>query len=124
MTQREAFEKIKTVMADDAEIVTFCDEKIAGLDKRAEQAKAYKAKKAAASDELREKIAGVLTSEFQPAEDITAQVADGDEEVTKAKVTARLGQLVKAERAVKKDIKVDGRRIKGYAVAGTPIDEE
>lgn len=123
MTKREAFEKIKADYANDQEMVDFAERELAALDKRAAQAKAYKAKKAAASDELKAKIAATLTGEFQDAETITEAIADGDESITKAKVTARLGQLVKAEEAVKKTIKVDGRRVMGYAVAGTPVDD-
>ena len=121
MTKREAFEKIKADYANDQEMVDFAESELAALDKRAAQAKAYKAKKAAASDELKAKIAATLTGEFQDAETITEAIANGDESITKAKV--RLGQLVKAEEAVKKTIKVDGRRVMGYAVAGTPVDD-
>lgn len=123
MTKREAFEKIKADYANDQEMVDFAESELAALDKRAAQAKAYKAKKAAASDELKAKIAATLTGEFQNAETITEAIADGDESITKAKVTARLGQLVKAEEAVKKTIKVDGRRVMGYAIAGTPVED-
>ena len=75
MTKREAFEKIKADYANDQEMVDFAESELAALDKRAAQAKAYKAKKAAASDELKAKIAATLTGEFQDAETITEAIA-------------------------------------------------
>ena len=54
-----------------------------------------------------------MTDEFQTIDDIVAQVAE--EGVTKAKVTARLTQLVKAEMAEKDQIKADdGRKVMAY----------
>ena len=94
------------------------------LDRRLEKAKEYKAKKSAASDELKTKIAAALTNSFTPADVITELVANGDEEVTKAKVTARLGQLVRAGEAEKITIKVDKRRVVAYALPGTTIEPE
>lgn len=126
ITKRERFEDLKTVAAAAGreDLVEFIDEQIAMLDRRLEKAKEYKAKKSAASDELKTKIAAALTHSFTPADVITEQVADGDEEVTKAKVTARLGQLVRAGEAEKITIKVDKRRVVAYALPGTVVDTE
>jgi len=126
ITKRERFEDLKVVAAGAGreDLVEFIDEQIAMLDRRLEKAKEYKARKSAASDELKTKIAAVLTHSFTPADVITEQVADGDEEVTKAKVTARLGQLVRAGEAEKITIKVDKRRVVAYALPGTTIEAE
>ena len=83
---------------------------------KAEKAKAYVAKKKVESDELKEAVASVLTDEFQTREDILAAL-DADEEITIAKVGARLTALVKAGRAVKEEIKtVTGKKM-GYKLA-------
>ena len=65
-------------------------------------------------DALREAVQAVLTSEFQTIDEITEKVEG--EEVTKAKVTARLTQLVKAEIAEKTDVKNEetGKTVKAY----------
>lgn len=83
---------------------------------KAEKAKAYVAKKKAENDELREAVASVLTEEFQTREDILAAL-DADEEITIAKVGARLTALVKAGQAVKEEMKtVTGKKM-GYKLA-------
>lgn len=126
ITKRERFEDLKVVAAGAGreDLVEFIDEQIAMLDRRLEKAKEYKARKSAASDELKTKIAAALTNSFTPADVITELVADGDEEVTKAKVTARLGQLVRAGEAEKITIKIDKRRVVAYALPGTTIEAE
>ena len=67
-------------------------------------------------DELRGVIKSVLTDEFQTADAITSQI-DG-EDITRAKVIARLGQLVKNGEAEKTDVKTDDNRtVKAYKLA-------
>ena len=126
VTKRERFEDLKVVAAAAGreDLVEFIDEQIGMLDRRLEKAKEYKAKKNAAPDELKVKIAAALTNSFMPADAITEIVAEGNEEITKAKVTARLGQLVRAGEAEKITIKVDKRRVVAYALPGTAIPEE
>ena len=73
-------------------------------------------------DELREVVLSVLTDEFQSIDAITAQIEG--EDVTKAKVTARLTQLVTAEKAVKDTIKgEDGRKTVHYKLAGVTAED-
>lgn len=126
ITKRERFEELKTVAAaagrDD--LIEFLDAQIALLDRRLEKAKEYKAKKNATPDDLKARIAAALTNSFMPADAITEVVANGDPDVTKAKVTARLGQLVRAGEAEKITIKVDKRRVVAYALPGTPTEIE
>lgn len=126
ITKRERFEDLKNVAAAAGreDLVQFIDDQIAMLDRRLEKAKEYKARKSAVSDELKTKIAAVLTNSFTTADVITGLVADGDEEVTKAKVTARLGQLVRAGEAEKITIKVDKRRVVAYALPGSPVEAD
>ena len=118
MTKAMWFEEIKAVVeASDYErkdeAVEFIDKQLELIASKAEKARERAAKTKAEGDELREAVRAVLTDEFQTIDDIVAQVAE--EGVTKAKVTARLTQLVKAEIAEKDQIKADdGRKVMAY----------
>ena len=94
----------------------FCLAQIADLDKKAVKAKERAAAKRAEGDALTDAVLAVLTGEFQTAADVAAQIED--EDATVAKVSYRLGALVKDGKAVKEDIKVDreGKKavLKGY----------
>lgn len=117
MTKAMWFEEIKAVVEASgaeqaAEMVEFIDAEMARLAAKAEKAKERAAAKKVEGDELREVVKAVLTDEFQAIDAIVAQI-DG-EDVTKAKVTARLTQLVKAEMAEKDQIKVGDRKVMAY----------
>lgn len=120
-TKRDYFDELKKIAAaaDREDLVDFIDAQVEALDKRAEKAKEYKAKKAAESDELKATIAATLTNQFMTADEITEIVADGDETITKAKVVSRLTALVKAEKAIKAAAKIDKKKIMVYALPGT-----
>lgn len=118
MTKAMWFEEIKAVVEtsdyerkDDA--IEFIDKQLELIASKAEKARERAAKTKAEGDELREAVRAVLTDEFQTIDDIVAQIAE--EGVTKAKVTARLTQLVKAEMAEKDQVKADdGRKVMAY----------
>lgn len=117
MTKAMWFEEIKAVVEASgaeqaAEMVEFIDAEMARLAAKAEKAKERAAAKKVEGDELREVVRAVLTDEFQAIDAIVAQI-DG-EDVTKAKVTARLTQLVKADMAEKDQIKVGDRKVMAY----------
>lgn len=118
MTKAMWFEEIKAVVeASDYErkdeAAEFIDKQLELIASKAEKARERAAKTKAEGDELREAVKAVLTDEFQTIDDIVAQVAE--EGVTKAKVTARLTQLVKAEMAEKDQVKADdGRKVMAY----------
>lgn len=121
MTKKDWYEMIKGIVAasdaeQKAEMVDFLDAQLDQLAKKAEKAKERAKTKVAKSDELKEMIASVLTEDYQTADALTAQVIDmGVEEVTKAKVTARLTQLVTAGVAMKEVMKAeDGRKVMHY----------
>lgn len=116
ITKVEIYGMIKDACADNEVIVDFCDKEIAALGAKAEKAKVRAAAKKAAGDELRAVVASVLTKEPMIAEDILACI-EGDEELTKAKVIARLTQLCKAGEAVKSEVTVDGKKRMAYALA-------
>ena len=113
-----AFETADGVVAVSPEqFVEFAQKEIILLDNKAAKAKERAAAKRAEADELMEVVQSLLTDEFQTAADIAAQIEG--EDVSAAKVVARLGKLVAAEVAEKDDIKVvgaDGKKSvrKGY----------
>lgn len=113
ITKREMYEAIIAVVSagefkyDKDDYIDFCQKEIELLDKKAAKAKETAAKKKADGDQLTEAVYAVLSAEeFEPIADITARI-EGDD-VTIAKVTYRLGQLVKAEKAEKSEIEVAG----------------
>lgn len=123
MTKRDYFNAISNAIASMdsvdgvavADVQAFIDARIAELDKKAESAKKSAAKKRAAGDELRAQVEATLTDELQTIDAITSQIEG--EEITRAKVQARLSQLVKAGIAVKDDVEDGKRKVKGYRVA-------
>lgn len=128
VTKRDIYADIIT-MAREAEredIVEFCEVQIEQLERKAEKAKERKASKAAAAgDALKNAIAAVLTEDLQTAADITEKVMDAGDEVTRAKVVARLTKLVKEGVAGKMQVKVDKKKVMAYALAGAlPFEDE
>lgn len=116
MTKVEILGMIKEACEDNEVIVEFCDKEIAALGAKAEKAKARAAAKKAEGDELRGIVASVLTTEPMIAEDVLAAIT-GVEDLTKAKVIARLTQLCKAGDAVKTEVTVDGKKRMAYSLA-------
>ena len=126
ITTREMYEAIITMvnggeMKYDAEaFVEFCENEIALLDKKAEKAKERAAVKRAEGDELTDAVYAVLGEDFEPIADIAARVEGAD--VPVSKVTYRLGQLVKAGKAEKQELVIDGgegqkkRKVQGYRI--------
>lgn len=118
MTKTKWFEEIKeVVMAAECEhqeeMIEFIDKQIELLEAKAEKAKERAAKTKAEGDALRDAVEALLTGEFQSADEITAQLEG--EDITKAKVVARLTQLVRAEIADKEQMKdSSGRKVMFY----------
>ena len=120
VTNKEMFTKIKdALMASNVEgkedLIAFIDGRIALIDKKAAKAAETAAEKKNELDELCEVVKSILGTEPQTADDVFAQVSD--EDVTIAKVRARLTKLEKAGIAVKTDVKVDGKSKKAYTLA-------
>ena len=106
MTKRDYYEEILSILTEKNEsedLVEFVQNQIDTLDKRAEKAKERAAEKRAEGDELRETVKSVLTNDFQTVETIVTAL--DNEEITKAKVIARLTQLVNLGEVEKTDIK-------------------
>ena len=128
VSKREMFEAIKGLaesgalhMVDfnenitDEAVAEFCANEIDLLDKKAAKAAETAAEKKNELDELCEVVKSILGTEPQTADDVFAQVSG--EDVTIAKVRARLTKLEKAGIAVKTDVKVDGKSKKAYTLA-------
>ena len=136
ITKREMFEAIKGLaesgalhMQDfneaisDSAVAEFCENEIALLDKKAAKAKERAASKRAEGDELTAVVRQVMsTEEFEPIAEIAARIEG--EDVTVAKVTYRLTQLVKNGEAEKQELTIPGgegvkaRKVQGYKLIG------
>ena len=118
ITKRDYYEMLKEIVLNanvegSTELVEFIDKQVALIDSKAEKAKERNAENKAKGDELREAVQSVLTDEFQTIDAIASQIEG--EEITKAKITARLTSLVKNGIAEKTDVKDDeGRKLKAY----------
>ena len=120
ITKVEYFGMIKDLVLqanvyNEDELVEFIDHQVELIAAKAEKAKERAAKQKSNGDALREIVQEILTNEFQVIDDIVAQVEG--EDVSKAKITARLTQLVKAGIADKEQIKVDSRKVMAYKLA-------
>ena len=128
VTKAQVLEAIKAVVADDAkvevgdvvvtadDIAAYVDTTLDQLASKAAKAKEKAAEKKAEGDALRDAVQAVLTAEPQTIAAIAEQV-EGDFEVTNAKVSARLTQLVKAGIAAKEQAKVGDRKLNTYFLA-------
>ncbi len=127
VTKKDMFAEIITLARENGrvDIEEFCEVQIEQLNRKAEKAKERKAEKAAKGDALKDAIAAVLTEDLQTAADITEKVLDAGEDVSRAKVVARLTKLVKEGVAGKMQVKVDKKRVMAYALADAiPVDED
>ena len=122
VTQKELYGQVIAIVegadvdaAVKAELVEFLTKKVDQIDAKAAKAKEKAAEAKVKGDELRDIVAGLLTDEVQTIDAILAQV--DFPEVTKAKVTARLTQLCKANVAVKETVTVDSRKLTAYKLA-------
>ena len=118
LTKKDYYSLIKDVLeateieAKD-ELLAFVEKQVEMIENKAEKAKARAAEKKAEGDALRDAVQAVLTEEYQTINDIASQVEG--EEITKAKITARLTSLVKNGLAEKADVKTeDGKTVKAY----------
>ena len=128
VTKKDWYAQIRAVVeASDNEqkegILGFIDHEVELLEAKAAKAAERAASKKADGDELRNAVQAVLTDELQTIDVITAQIEG--EDITKAKVTARLTQLVKAGVATKDMVKTeDSRKVTAYKLASGDVEEE
>lgn len=107
--------------AQQAELVEFIDKQVETLDKRKAAAADRAAKKRAESDALTDEIFALIGNEPMTVDEIV--LALDNEEVTRNKVTARLGKLVKAGSIVKETVKVEGNKRMAYRIADGAEEE-
>ena len=101
--------------AQQDELVEFIDKQIETLEKRKVAAAERAEKKKAESDAMTDAILAQIGNELITVDEIV--IALNSEEVTRNKVTARLGKLVKAGTIVKEAVKVDGNKRMAYRLA-------
>ena len=121
VTKKENYEMLMEIVENSnsemkAELVDFITKQIESIDAKAAKAKEKAAEKRAEGDELRAAVKAVLTEELQTAETILGQIEG--EELTKAKIVARLTQLVKNGEASKEEVKTeDNKKVMAYKLA-------
>lgn len=124
-TRKDYFEEIKAIVTEDQDLVTFVDGEIAKIDARNEKEKAKRAEKRAQGDELQAAVKAFIQNHEGA---VTAQVIADEiegEDVTKAKVTYRATQLVKAGEIYKVTVKTeDGRKAVAYTAEAPAEDAE
>ena len=121
VTKKENYEMLMEIVENSnsemkAELVDFITKQIESIDAKAAKAKEKAAEKRAEGDELRAAVKTVLTEELQTAETILSQIEG--EELTKAKIVARLTQLVKNGEASKEEVKTEeGKKVMAYRLS-------
>ena len=107
------------VTAED--VTAFVETTLAQIAAKAEKNKERAAAKRQAGDELRAQVLGFVTEEWQTRDEIAANFED--EDVTPAKVGARLTQLVADGSVVQEKQKIDGKDKMVYALASGVVLE-
>ena len=121
MTKKDYYEMLKTTVEgveveNKEDLLTFIDRELELIENKSVKAKERAAEKRAEGDELRAAVKSILTTENQTIDEIFGQIEG--EDLTRAKIVARLTQLVKTGEAKKEEVKSeDGKRIMVYALA-------
>lgn len=117
MTKNEMFSLIAELCADNADVVAFCEAEQAKLAAKAEKARARAAEKKAAGDELYAEVVACVTGELQSADAIYADNFADVEDLSVAKIRARLSQAVKNGVVAKETVKIEGKNKVCYKLA-------
>ena len=115
MTKIEILALIRELCSDNEIVVSYCDKETASLEAKAAKAKARAAEKKAAGDELYATVVECVGSEPVTAETVLGMIEG--EDLTPAKIRARLSQAVKNGVLTKETLKVDGKNKVHYARA-------
>ena len=110
ITKNDILDMIIEAMADNADVVAYCENEKASLAKKAAKAKERAEEKRAAGDELRACVEEILNNATEPMtrDDILAAIENAEElELTAAKVGNRASELVRYGVAHKVEVKVD-----------------
>lgn len=110
VTKRDNFVEIREVLekAGEIDLAAVMSHEIELLDKKAESNKVRAAKRKIEGDELRDTISNILTDDLQTVDEIVEQIDNA--EISKAKVVARLTQLVKIGEAEKEQVTTDDKK--------------
>ena len=113
-TKADALHEIMDAMADNANVIAYCENELALLESKRVKAKARQDAKRAAGDELQGVVASVLTDAPMTRDDILSAVIEvtGDDTLTTGKIQAKLNNLVKFEQASKCTVKTDDKKTK------------
>ena len=125
ITKFDMFTDLKAIVAASVEIdeelkvayEEMLDKELASLEKRKESAQKRAAAKKEESDALTDEILAVVknATDVILVDDIVEAL--DNEEITRQKVTARLGKLVNVGAITKETVKVEGARKMGYRAA-------
>lgn len=100
MTKREMFTVIANAMADNTEVVEFCNHEIELLNKKASYKSSKPSKKSVENEGIKGRIVEILGSADSPL--TISEIRDSlGEDFTSQKISALLTQLIKAETVVK-----------------------
>ena len=115
MTKKDYFAEIKNVLVEAGEndLADVIAHEIELLETKAVKNKERAAARKVAGDELRDTISNILIDDLQTVDEIVEQIEG--EDITKAKIVARLTQLVNLNEAVKEQVKTeDGKKVMAY----------
>lgn len=115
MTKKDYFVEIENILRDAKEndLADVMAHEVELLENKAVKNKERAEARKIAGDELRDTISNILIDDLQTVDEIVDQIED--EEITKAKVVARLTQLVNLNEAIKEQIKTeDGKKVMAY----------
>lgn len=118
----EIVESVDGVDISGADVQKFVATQLEQLEAKATKAKERAGEKKAAGDELRGKVKAVLTGEFQTRDQVFAKM-EQTEDLTIAKVGARLTQLVASGEVVKEQVKSGDHKVMGYKLAGEVVED-
>lgn len=115
LTKKDYFVEIKNVLVEAGEndLADVIAHEIELLENKAVKNKERAAARKVAGDELRDTISNILIDDLQTVDEIVEQIEG--EDITKAKIVARLTQLVNLNEAVKEQVKTeDGKKVMAY----------
>lgn len=115
LVKKDYFVQIRDILAEKGEkdLAEVMNHEITLLENKALKSKERAAQRKIEGDELRDTISSILVDELQTLDEIVEQI--DDEEITKAKVVARLTQLVELGEAIKEQVKTeDGKKVMAY----------
>ena len=93
----------------DEDVITFCENELELLAKKTARAKEAAAKKRAEGDEITAVVRDALSTEdFEPISVIADRI--NDENISKAKIVARLRNLIECGEAEKQEMTTDDKR--------------